>query len=71
MKKVLIADDNAQIFCFLEIFLKKGGFEVMAAMKGSEASESALGTPPDLIISDALMPVMDGFTLCRKMPRIT
>jgi PAS domain S-box-containing protein len=65
-KRILVAEDNPEARYFLEVLLKQQGFDVMSAPNGAEAFESALMTPPELIISDILMPVMDGFTLCRK-----
>ncbi len=66
MNRVLIVDDNAENLYFLEILLKTHGFEVMKAQNGAVALEAALQSPPDLIVSDILMPVMDGYVLCRR-----
>jgi PAS domain S-box-containing protein len=66
MPSVLIVDDNAENLYFLEMLLKGNGFAVRSAPQGAQALESALQEPPDLIVSDILMPVMDGYTLCRQ-----
>jgi CheY-like chemotaxis protein len=51
----------------LEIWLKKGGYDVITAENGKIALEKAVEEKPDIIISDSLMPVMDGFQLCREV----
>ncbi len=66
MTRILVADDNAQNLYLLETVLKSQGYEVISAGNGIEAMESALENPPDIIVTDILMPVMDGFELCRK-----
>lgn len=66
MSKLLIVDDNTQNLYMMETLLRTNGFEVVQAVNGAEALELARTAPPDLIISDILMPEMDGFGLCRE-----
>lgn len=65
MPRVLIADDNAQNLYLLEVLFNGNGFEVTATTDGAEALAAARASQPDIIITDILMPVMDGFSLCR------
>lgn len=65
MKRVLIVDDHAANLYLLRALLQGHGFEVDEALDGGQALERARLNPPDLVISDLLMPVMDGYTLLR------
>ncbi len=62
--KVLIADDNPQVLKLLQISLKKAGYDVIEAENGEQAFELANKEKPDIIISDIMMPQMDGIELC-------
>ncbi|MDO9197864.1 MAG: EAL domain-containing protein [Rhodoferax sp.] len=66
MTHVLIVDDRADNRYLLRMLLQGHGFAVEEAQHGRQALELARAVAPDLIISDLLMPVMDGYTLLRE-----
>lgn len=68
-RRVVIADDDPAVVWFLADLLKTAGCTVHEAFDGRDALELAYKTSPDLVISDILMPGIDGFTLCRALRR--
>lgn len=66
MKTVLIVDDLAENLYFLRCLLSSVGYEIVEAKNGIEALARAKEQRIDLIVSDILMPGMDGFSLCRE-----
>jgi PAS domain S-box-containing protein len=69
MARVLVVDDDEACLRVVGEVLLSEGHEVNLAANGAEALAQAARSTPDLIISDILMPVMDGFTLCQKCKR--
>ena len=65
MTRILIVDDKEENLYYLQALLKGHGYEVDNAKHGAEALVKARQSLPDVIISDLLMPVMDGYTLLR------
>ena len=66
MTRVLIVDDNEENLYFLRALLETQGWVVDEAFHGAEALSKASLQLPDLIISDLLMPVMDGYALLQQ-----
>jgi len=66
MIRILIVDDRDENLYLLRTLLRGHGYDVEEACHGAEALARARQTQPDLVISDILMPVMDGFALCRE-----
>jgi two-component system, cell cycle sensor histidine kinase and response regulator CckA len=66
MKRVLVVDDNQQNRYLLEALLNGHGYATAIVQNGAEALEAARRQVPDLVITDILMPVMDGYSLCRQ-----
>ncbi len=64
--KVLVAEDNEASRNLLVKMLHVYGHEVTATANGAEALEQALKEPPDILVSDILMPKMDGYQLCHE-----
>jgi signal transduction histidine kinase len=72
-QRVLIADDNLDMRTYLQKLLQTAGFQVEAVGDGEQALDSARERKPDLVLSDVMMPKIDGFGLLaalRKDPEL-
>jgi PAS domain S-box-containing protein len=67
--RILVVDDEPLNIKLTAFRLKQAGYEVETASSGKEALETAHLRPPDAILSDVMMPAMDGFTFCREARR--
>ncbi len=66
-KFVLIVDDEKPIVEILKYNLSKEGYETIEAYDGETALKYALEKKPDIILLDVMLPVMDGFEVCKKV----
>ena len=65
--RVLIADDNADMRGYIRRILEDGGYAVEAVDDGAAALAAARRAPPELILSDVMMPELDGFQLLQTL----
>ncbi|MBE7703101.1 MAG: diguanylate cyclase [Cyanobacteria bacterium SIG28] len=68
--KILLVEDNETQLKFLEEGLVQCGFEVETAQNGSEAYRKLYSTAPDIVVSDIVMPAIDGYQLCRIIKNV-
>ncbi len=66
-KKILIVEDEVPLLNAMTIKLNKEGYEVLQARDGKEGYDIAVAGKPDLIISDILMPNMDGIEMLKMI----
>ena len=67
MKRVLIAEDEPSIVLSLEFLFGEAGYEVFSAANGADALTLARERKPDLLVLDVMLPVVDGFEVCRTL----
>ena len=66
-KKVLIVEDDANIAELLHLYLEKEGFETQIADNGGKGVELFRSFGPDLVLLDIMLPVMDGWSVLKKI----
>jgi CheY-like chemotaxis protein len=62
---VLLVEDDPALRRYLEIVLQRAGYEVLSAGDGLEAMKFLLSDTVNVVVTDALMPNLDGYELCR------
>ena len=68
-RRVVVADDDPGVTWFIADLLRTAGCEVHEALDGKTALDLAYKVSPELVVSDILMPGLDGFALCRALKR--
>ena len=66
-KRVLVVDDSDEVRELWTTWLTIWGFHVVTARNGAEAVQKALADPPDVVLMDLAMPVMDGITATARL----
>src|SRR5437763_15097689 len=66
-KRVLLVEDDRSVRRYLEVTLRRAGYEVITAADGLEAMKLALGSSVDVVLTDAVMPHMSGQEFARFM----
>lgn len=69
--RVLLVDDEALILLGWEHSLRSAGYDVETALNGNEALDIVHKQKPDVVITDYIMPEMNGVDLCRKIKTIS
>src|SRR5436190_11236007 len=62
---VLLVEDDRSLRRYLEVVLRREGYEVIVAVDGLEAMRASLTAPVDVVVTDAIMPNLNGYELVR------
>jgi DNA-binding response OmpR family regulator len=62
-RRVLVVDDEPDVLDFVRLVLEAAGYEVACCSNGRECLRAVTAHPPDLIVLDLMMPVMDGWSV--------
>ena len=69
--KILVVDDDPNILQLITLYLTKEGFDVVQAKQGDEALRLFKSAPPNLVLLDIMLPVMDGWQVCREIRKVS
>ena len=70
-EKILVVDDETNICELLKLYLEKEGYEVYTANNGSDAVNIFKEVDPDLTLLDIMLPVLDGWQVCREIRKFS
>lgn len=71
MGKILVVDDDINICELLRLYIEKEGYEVIIANDGGQAVAKFKDGKPDLVLLDIMLPVFDGWEVCREIRKIS
>src|SRR5437868_3666066 len=66
-KRVLVVDDEEDVRQFIRLMLEEAGYDVVTAVDGAQALALIDASPPDVVVLDLMMPVMDGWAVLFKL----
>ena len=66
-KKILVVEDEENIRELLRLYLEREGYEVLEAPNGAEGVKKWKAENPDMLLLDVMMPIMDGWQVCREI----
>ena len=67
LKHVVYVDDNLDLTRLVEAELQDAGYEITIANDGEEGIETILSVQPDMVILDVMMPLMNGWEVCKYL----
>ena len=67
MTTILVVDDEEPILRMIGDLLQEEGYATLRAYHGAQALELVQNVPPDLVLTDLMMPIMGGAELCRRL----
>jgi two-component system KDP operon response regulator KdpE len=70
-RRILVVDDHPKVVRFIQIDLKRRGYEVITAGSGDEALELVKTARPDIMLLDIIMPGMDGLEVLERLRSFT